>query len=71
MNTSAASKGPSSARLGTKLRDISDRTRTLESRRPKIMRVGAWRLAEDKDGNLVATHSTTGAFQVIATKEST
>lgn len=70
MNTTAASKGPREARLGPKLREMSDRTRSLENRRQKVVRIGAWRLSEDKDGNLVATHPT-GTTQILATKENT
>lgn len=71
MNTGAASKGPVEARLGTKLRDMNDRTRSLENRRPRVVRVGGWRLAEDVDGNLVATHPATGTTQVLAMKGNT
>lgn len=66
MNTSPASKGPVEARLGTKLRDMSDRTRNLENKHPKRIRVGGWRLSEDKDGNLVATYPATGTTQILA-----
>lgn len=63
MNTTAASKGPIEARLGTKLRDMSDRIRNLENRR--VTTIGGWRLREDEDGNLIAAHPSTGATQIL------
>lgn len=66
MNTGAASKGPRESRLGTKMRDISDRTRNLENRRPKVVRVGGWRLSEDENGDLIAAYPATGATRTLA-----
>lgn len=66
MNTGAASKGPTSARLGPKLRDIADRTRTLEQRRAKVVRVGDWALRQNSRGDLVAVNPSTGAEWTIA-----
>lgn len=66
MNTGAASKGPAETRLGPKLRDMADRTRGLENKRSKVVRVGDWRLIQNDRGDLVATNPATGDSWTLA-----
>lgn len=45
-------------------RSVERRLNALE--RPATARVGSWVLSEDRDGNLIAVNSRTGASKTIA-----
>lgn len=61
---SPAAQGATGSRTQTMMREFNDRIRRLERQRSGM--IGRWRLSEDPSGNLIATHTTTGAVRVIA-----
>lgn len=61
---SPAARGNLETRLGSRLRDLGDRIRTLENRRK--VSIGMWRLEEGPTGDLIAVHATDGIQVVIA-----
>ena len=62
---SPASSGHTGTRLDSRLRELADRVRRVEARRPNI--IGDWRLFTDKDtGYLMAEHIPSGVIRTLA-----
>jgi len=67
VNNSPAGKGNTDTRLATRLRELADRIRVLET--SPYATVGEWRLEQDHTtGDLVAVHPGTNVRTVIAEK---
>ena len=65
LGRSPAARGNIANRAQSHSRDVVARIKRLERQRSNVF--GDWRLAEDSDGNLTATHLTTGVVRIIAT----